>query len=52
MYRKTTCKGCGYVQETDTTYRLDRKEWEKVHTLAFCQNQKAFNSFYADLVAM
>ncbi len=52
MYRKTTCKGCGYVQETDTTYRLDRKAWESVHTLQFCKTQQEFNAFYLDLVAM
>ena len=52
MYRKTTCKGCGYTQETLMTYRDDRKHWESVHTLEFCKNQKAFNAFYLDLMAM
>ena len=52
MYRKTTCKGCGYVQETNTTYRLDRKEWESIHTLAFCKTQQEFNAFLVDLMAM
>lgn len=52
MYRKTTCKGCGYVQETNLIYRQDRKLWETKHTLEFCRNQKAFLEFYADLVAM
>lgn len=31
MWRKTTCKGCGYVQETRTSYYLDRKEWQLNH---------------------
>ena len=31
MYRKTTCKGCGYVQETTTSYYLDKKEWQLTH---------------------
>jgi len=31
MYRKTTCKGCGYVQETRTSYYLDKKEWSLTH---------------------
>ena len=32
MYRKTTCKGCGFTQETNTTYYLDRKEWQTNHS--------------------
>jgi len=40
MGRKTTCNGCGYVQESITSYYLDRKAWKSVHTLAFCQNRK------------
>jgi hypothetical protein len=31
MWRKTTCKGCGFVQETTTTYYLDRKQWQANH---------------------
>jgi hypothetical protein len=31
MWRKTTCKGCGFVQETTTTYYLDRKQWQTNH---------------------
>ena len=31
MWRKTTCKGCGYVQETRTSYYLDKKEWQLNH---------------------
>lgn len=31
MYRKTTCKGCGFTQETTTTYYLDRKAWQSNH---------------------
>lgn len=27
MYRKTTCKGCGFTQETRTSYYLDHKQW-------------------------
>ena len=32
MYRKTTCNGCGYTQETSTSYYLDRKAWKAGHT--------------------
>lgn len=52
MYRKTTCKGCGYTQEATLSYRADRKMWQEKHTLKFCKAQKAFNEFYADLMAM
>jgi len=31
MWRKTECKGCGYVQETSTSYYLDRKQWDANH---------------------
>jgi hypothetical protein len=31
MYRKSECKGCGYVQETITSYYLDKKEWQLTH---------------------
>ena len=40
MGRKTTCSGCGYEQWTVTSYYLDRKEWERVHTLDFCRQRK------------
>jgi hypothetical protein len=40
MYRKSTCKGCAYSQTTITTYYLDRKQWERVHTLEFCRERK------------
>lgn len=43
MYRKTECKGCGYVQETTLSYYADRKMWEKNHTLDSCRSRKAFN---------
>ena len=32
MYRKTTCKGCGFTQETTLSYYLDRKQWESNHS--------------------
>lgn len=31
MWRKTECKGCGYVQETTTSYYLDAKQWKANH---------------------
>ena len=31
MYRKTTCNGCGFTQETRTSYYLDRKQWQANH---------------------
>ena len=31
MYRKTTCKGCGFTQETRLSYYLDRKQWQTNH---------------------
>jgi hypothetical protein len=40
MGRKTTCNGCGYEQWTVTSYHLDRKEWQRVHTLDFCRQRK------------
>ena len=43
MYRKTTCKGCGYSQETNTTYYQDKKMWNAKHSLAHCRSRKAFN---------
>jgi hypothetical protein len=52
MGRKTTCNGCGYSQWTITSYYLDRKAWKTTHTREFCKSQKAFNEFYADLMAM
>jgi hypothetical protein len=41
MYRKTTCLACGYVQETSVSYYLDRKQWNSIHTLAYCKTRKA-----------
>lgn len=41
MYRKTTCLGCGYSQETNVSYYLDKKQWDKTHTLAYCKTRKA-----------
>lgn len=40
MGRKTTCNGCGYVQETVTSYYHDKKLWDKTHTLTFCKARK------------
>ena len=40
MYRKTTCKGCGYVQETTLSYYLDAKLWKTNHTLTACRERK------------
>lgn len=34
MYRKTTCKGCGFTQTATLSYYLDRKQWNASHTLA------------------
>lgn len=31
MYRKTTCNGCGFTQETRLSYYLDRKQWLANH---------------------
>jgi hypothetical protein len=31
MWRKTVCKGCGFTQETTTSYYLDRKQWQANH---------------------
>lgn len=31
MYRKTTCNGCGFTQETNLSYYLDRKQWQMSH---------------------
>ena len=31
MYRKTTCKGCGFTQTTFTSYYLDKKQWATTH---------------------
>jgi hypothetical protein len=41
MYRKTTCQGCGYSQETNVSYRSDKKQWNTTHTLAYCRSRKA-----------
>lgn len=40
MFRKTTCNGCGHSQQTNLTYRQDKKMWQATHTLAFCLEQK------------
>ena len=52
MWRKTTCKGCGFTQETTTSYYLDRKQWKANHTLKVHNAQKAFKEFYEDLLAL
>ena len=41
MYRKTTCLGCGYAQETSVSYAKDKKQWNTIHTLAYCKSRKA-----------
>jgi hypothetical protein len=41
MGRLTRCDGCGHSQWTVTSYYLDRKEWNRVHTLDFCRERKA-----------
>lgn len=41
MYRKTTCLGCGYVQETSVSYAKNKKQWDTIHTLAYCKSRKA-----------
>ena len=40
MGRLTRCSGCGFEQWTITSYHLDRKEWNRVHTLDFCRVRK------------
>ena len=40
MGRMTRCDGCAYSQWTVTSYYLDRKEWNRVHTLDFCRERK------------
>jgi len=40
MGRRTTCNGCGYVQETVTSYYHDKKLWDKTHTREFCSDRK------------
>ena len=41
MYRKTTCKGCGFTQETFLSYYLDAKLWKTNHTLTACRDLKS-----------
>ena len=41
MYRKTECLGCGFTQTTTTSYAKDKKEWNAIHTLAYCKSRKA-----------
>lgn len=41
MFRRTTCQGCGYTQDTTTTYHLDKKLWQTAHTLEVCRQRKA-----------
>lgn len=41
MYRKITCLGCGYVQETTQSYAKNKKQWDTIHTLAYCKSRKA-----------
>lgn len=45
MYRKTTCKGCGYVQETTLSYYLDAKLWKTNHTLTACRERKMSQAY-------
>jgi hypothetical protein len=45
MYRKTTCLGCGFTQETTATYEADRKQWRANHTLETCREAKAVMAY-------
>jgi len=50
MYRKTTCVGCGYSQETNVSYRQDKKQWNAIHTLEYCRSRKAHPAVQSKLV--
>lgn len=49
MYRKTTCLGCGYVQEDSVSYYLHAKAWKAGHDVKACLELRKMSEVSAKL---